>query len=66
MENTYRIPGNTKHNISFIFRLRYEEENLLRLPAKKKKKVSLFVKTLFFYLLVPARYWPNELYWLII
>ena len=50
MENTYRIPGNTKHNISFIFRLRYEEENLLRLPAKKKKKVSLFVNIILLFI----------------
>lgn len=50
MENTYRIPGNTKHNISFIFRLRYEEENLLRLPAKKKKKVSLLVNIILLFI----------------
>lgn len=50
MENTYRIPGNTKHNISFIFRLRYEEENLLRLPAKKKKKVSLHVNIILLFI----------------
>lgn len=50
MENIYRIPGNTKHNISFIFRLRYEEENLLRLPAKKKKKVSLLVNIILLFI----------------
>lgn len=50
MENTYRIPGNTKHNISFIFRPRYEEENLLRLPDKKKKKVSLLVNIILLFI----------------